>query len=367
MVFAVKSVMGHRLLPAGLAAAMLALGCPCAAWSQNTSQTNSYSSGINVGANGLLPPPSQGGTDAALSATVDATAVANSQLPTQLPSTQGGSLSDTSDSGQLSASPGASGSARSGTSLAITSAGFESQTSQPNWGVGKGWGVPSAAFGMSAPSGAGSLSLGHKTQGAVNPSHSLSNVPAEMTKLRGSGHGSLTIAAGHGSSKPPTGSGLKTLASMSSGSVPGKSNSDKEGDEDSEVGGGAGGGGTYTSDFPDSTKNTAVISPPDLGATPLFSFEPKVGEDFPDLTQREFLKPSLDVRGTSATGQNDEDPYERIERRLNEYRARMYKAQGMKTGSKQDKLSGAALSDPLARRKLENGLTKDALSSGLKP
>ncbi|HTY85254.1 MAG TPA: hypothetical protein VMB19_13615 [Silvibacterium sp.] len=133
------------------------------------------------------------------------------------------------------------------------------------------------------------------------------------------------------------------------------------------MGGGAGGGGTYTSDFPDSTKNTAVISPPDLGATPLFSFEPKVGEDFPDLTQREFLKPSLDVRGTSATGQNDEDPYERIERRLNEYRARMYKAQGMKTGLKQDKLSGAALSDPLARRKLENGLTKDALSSGLKP
>lgn len=51
---------------------------------------------------------------------------------------------------------------------------------------------------------------------------------------------------------------------------------------------------TYTSDFPDSTKRTALVSPPDLGALSPLEWNPHVNVSWPpDLSTGQFLSPSL--------------------------------------------------------------------------
>jgi hypothetical protein len=127
------------------------------------------------------------------------------------------------------------------------------------------------------------------------------------------------------------------------------------------------GNGQYADDFPDSTKNTGVISPPDLGNESPFVFETEVASGFPDLSQREFLKPSYHV-GLKSSSSKTEDLYERIERRLAEYRTEM-KNQQLNNGLKEDKLQGGEESldrySSFSSHSSTQKLKKEAQKSGL--
>ncbi len=52
---------------------------------------------------------------------------------------------------------------------------------------------------------------------------------------------------------------------------------------------------SYTTDFPDSTRGTALISPPDLGTQSPLEWSPELDFSFPDFSQETFLNPSLHV------------------------------------------------------------------------
>lgn len=51
----------------------------------------------------------------------------------------------------------------------------------------------------------------------------------------------------------------------------------------------------YTSDFPDSTEGTALVSPPDPGTQSPLEWSPELDFSFPDFSQETFLNPSLHV------------------------------------------------------------------------
>jgi hypothetical protein len=127
-------------------------------------------------------------------------------------------------------------------------------------------------------------------------------------------------------------------------------------DETQTSGSGESGGGSYTSDFPDSTKGTAVISPSDPAQHPLFLFDTTMNSDFPDMSDREFLKPSLHVGGGGgSSGSNEkQDVYQRIEERLRSYR------EAAEKGSKQGKGGSGAMGIGRASKKTSDagGLKK---------
>ncbi len=52
-------------------------------------------------------------------------------------------------------------------------------------------------------------------------------------------------------------------------------------------------GGVYTGGFPDSTRGTALVSPPDKGTMSPLDWQPGVDFSHHDFAKREFLKPSL--------------------------------------------------------------------------
>ena len=126
-------------------------------------------------------------------------------------------------------------------------------------------------------------------------------------------------------------------------------------------------GGQYSADFPDSTKNTALVSPPDLGNTSPFTFQPVIARGFPDLSDYQFLRPHLHVAPKSMREKEREDVYARVERMLAESRTGLGKQPGIKAGLKEDKLAGSALKTSSSRRKLDQGLKKDGTSVGLLP
>ena len=115
--------------------------------------------------------------------------------------------------------------------------------------------------------------------------------------------------------------------------------------------GSAAGNGQYPSGFPDSTKNMAVINPPDLANDGLFVFSPTVSEGFPDLANYQFLHVTFHVSGGGSSqrgGRQKEDLYRRIERRLKDYReAETPKTNGLKT-EKRSKSSD--LDNPFGRK-----------------
>ena len=56
---------------------------------------------------------------------------------------------------------------------------------------------------------------------------------------------------------------------------------------------------SYSTDFQDSTRGTALISPFDPGTTGPFAFKPEMNAGLPDFSNRIFLSPSLHVGGGS--------------------------------------------------------------------
>jgi hypothetical protein len=58
--------------------------------------------------------------------------------------------------------------------------------------------------------------------------------------------------------------------------------------------------GRYSVDFPDSTRGTALVSPPDLGTLSPLESTPGLRFDLPDFSITQFLSPSLQVGKRSA-------------------------------------------------------------------
>src|SRR5579883_1524105 len=85
--------------------------------------------------------------------------------------------------------------------------------------------------------------------------------------------------------------------------------------------GGGGANPVYTTDFPDSTRNTAILNPPVNSDSPLAGFTPRITAEFPDLSTYQFLRISLNVGAGARSGGQEEDLYTRIERRLEGYKA----------------------------------------------
>lgn len=56
---------------------------------------------------------------------------------------------------------------------------------------------------------------------------------------------------------------------------------------------------SYSDGFQDSTKGTALISPPDPGTSGPFAFNPELNTTLPGFSDRQFLSPSLQVGGGS--------------------------------------------------------------------
>jgi hypothetical protein len=63
-------------------------------------------------------------------------------------------------------------------------------------------------------------------------------------------------------------------------------------------------GATYSADFPDSTRGTALLSPPDSGMASPLNWSPSMTHGFEDLTTRQFLIPSLHA-AHRATGRGE--------------------------------------------------------------
>jgi len=104
----------------------------------------------------------------------------------------------------------------------------------------------------------------------------------------------------------------------------------------------------YTSDFPDSTENSAVLSPPANPDSPLAGFNPQITAQFPDLSTYQFLRPTLNVAVRLSGGQ-EEDLYKRIEHRLNNYRGAEMPVKDMKpSGIKQPNPFGNPFANPFA-------------------
>jgi hypothetical protein len=55
------------------------------------------------------------------------------------------------------------------------------------------------------------------------------------------------------------------------------------------------GSAAYTLDFPDSTRGTALLSPPDTGTISPLDWDPGIDYAFDDFAQRQFLRPTLHV------------------------------------------------------------------------
>jgi hypothetical protein len=103
-----------------------------------------------------------------------------------------------------------------------------------------------------------------------------------------------------------------------------------------------------------------VISPPDQ-ADQLFAFDPMFSPGFADLADREFLVPSLHIKGPSSGFEKKLDVYQRIEQRFRDHRDEPPK-NGMQQGKHG---SGSASKHPFSSESTEkNRLEKKPSTSG---
>ena len=239
-----------------------------------------------------------------------------------------------------------------------------------------GWGVGSSKTGdstfqpgQSTKSGIAQWGLGSSTRGfgsqlgqATGSTVALSHGSKSGGKL--AGRGSPTAPGAHYSVSTSSPGGNKmstpdTSARRSAGHISSSSDS-QERSQLHSANTDKSGAGSYTTDFPDSTRGTAVLSPPDH-ADQLFAFEPMLSTGFPDLADREFLVPSLRVEGPSSGLENKLDVYQRIEQRLRNDRNELQK-KGMQQGKHG---SGSASKNPFSSESNEkNRLEKKPSTFG---
>ncbi len=148
------------------------------------------------------------------------------------------------------------------------------------------FGVPSHGWGLSSPAAGASSMVRAESLPSVNTSGTRSR-RSSLSAQSPSAPSAMSPKSSAGSTKTP-------------------------------VGARSDGSGTYSAGFPDSTKGTAVISPPDGLSSALFNFAPFQPEEATDLNNREFLAPSLQVAGGSGSSSQggQEDIYKKLRKYL---------------------------------------------------
>ena len=304
-------------------------GCACAAWSQVAD------SGL-PSAGSLSPTTGSGGSAGSpLSGAVDASAGGSAISGATKASVSNTSLSSISSSGLMGGAAGGQGSAKGSST-----------------GIGSSFQISSAAW-------RGGSEFGGAARGTARSSAKTSAGNLESARMAGA----QQLGRGMSASSAQKSAITSALASGKAGTAQGSTNAPAQGllaqsgnEEESGAPGkgtAASGAGAYSPDFPDSTKNTGLISPPDASTTSLFAFGAPVSHEFPDLSEHEFLRPTLHVGGGSGGERKKEDLYRRIERRLQEYREADTLNNGLETGKRLGQ-------NPSARKPLDSGL-----SSGL--
>jgi hypothetical protein len=352
-----------------------AFSCSCFAWSQSSGSSQS-TSGVNnpsilssLSSPGSLQPSSA--VDASASAAVPDTNATGSLAGVYVVASVPGAPIYVSNvkSGTKSSALRAMGNGSSESNSSASSFN-ESNFSESNkaWGSESSNAWTSSGFAPKLPA----------EQGAQSPLHELAKASARAIPARGATPTQLTgqAAAVAAAAQHPVilssvaGQNLMYEAasmSLSNGNSSALSNGQEQ--DVSQPGGdqaatGAKGGGSYAEDFPDSTRNTALLSPPDPANTSPFSFTPRLTEQFPDLAQYEFLKLTFHVRasGVSSNPEKREDLYQHIERRLREYE----EGERPKNGLKKEKFRQPSdFENPFSSKTgKEVGLEKDSLSSG---
>jgi hypothetical protein len=247
------------------------------------------------------------------------------------------------DSSVANAGVSATPSALTASDLAASQAGGGSSAHQSAQHLGS-----SLSGGNQSPSATSASRSGSSRGGSLNGLRGAASASSNRSGARQSLHSGQGVAARESSLTGYRSGSSATGAKLSSGQA--KAGLSEEVAARS-VSGSAAGSGQYPTGFPDSTKNMAVISPPDLGNDSLFVFSPAVSEGFPDLANYQFLQPTFHVSGGGASqggGRQKQDLYRRIERRLKEYReAETPKNNGLKT-EKRSKSSD--LDNPFGRK-----------------
>jgi hypothetical protein len=205
---------------------------------------------------------------------------------------------------------------------------------------------PSSAFGVSSAGWGSTPQLTSGFQPApASPQAGFGSIGMASAQPQNPSMTSLAKAAGALANSAPTGDGKhgthSSLSSISQGMAkgtaggaqtpatqpasiisrttqgqPGQTGEGQSGQVRGE--GGGADGASYSAAFPDSTKSTAVLSPPDMADQTVRTVSPSMNFGFPDLTERQFLEPSF--RGTGqSSGEGEQDTFKRIERRLQAY------------------------------------------------
>ena len=315
--------MGKGFAPGRWIIFAVVFGCACAAWSQ------AADSGLPSGA--LSSTTASGGSAGSpLSGAVDASAGDSAISDATKASVSNTSLSSISSSGLMGGAAGGQGSGKGSST-----------------GIGGSFQISSAAW-------RGGSEFGGTARGTARSSTKTSAGNPESARMAGA----QQLGRGMSASSAQKSAITSALASGKVGTTLGSTNAPAQGllaqsgnEEESEapsIGKTSSGAGTYSSDFPDSTKNTGVISPPDASTTSVFTFGASVSHEFPDLTEYEFLRPTLHVGGGSGGEQKKEDLYRRIERRLQEYREADTLKNGLETGKHPSE-------NPFARKPLDSG------------
>ena len=288
-----------------------------------------------------------------------------------------GPASASAGSASMSSAVGSAGAADYSASSSLSDVGVSASVS--NVGVNA---VASGVLANAAPGGRGgresSASIGNSGfsgKSSTGWGQSSSTSTAAVTPSASTGHTSLSAlqgaaSSGAGTAKQLRQAGLRMAASqhamaahgpkgnelepsLSAKISPGKGAVQSSGGEATSAGGGSGSGnGRFSTDFPDSTRNTAAVNPSGFGNDNLFVFEPSLKEGFPDLAEYEFLKPTLHVSGArSFRGtQQQEDLYRRINRRLNEYKQAEVPKNGLKKEKRSQSPMGGGLGNPFGSR-----------------
>ncbi len=295
--------------PARCIALGVALGFAGFALGQSSTNSSLASYGANP-MGSVLPPggsPSGGSSSGGVSGSVDASS------PGITVNDLAGPSGASAVNGAVTAVPtgGGGGSHGSGGQPAAFNAGGSSfQVSSSGWGNRSAMPQPQG-FGASMPS--GSM---HSARGAAKSSSGAA-APASKAALSALGSQNPGIASRLAKQNL---SGAPASTMVPGGHATSSSNSEDSTTSGVTGGQSGGGGSSYTTDFPDSTKGTAMLSPPDLADNPPLTFTPTVNHSFPDLADHEFLKPTLRVSGRySSRKKNNEDLYSRIEDRIRAY------------------------------------------------
>lgn len=210
-------------------------------------------------------------------------------------------------------------------SSAVNGAVLNSQSARSGGGSGRGSAVPSMS-GTTAGESSMSSAAGYTPPGGAAGRTSQGTHGTSLTTAAGSKQAlrsGLSVSSSQASALESAMKGNRLESSLAAQGASGTGLRRSSAAEQTQLKGPSGsqeGGGAYADGFPDSTRNTGGVSPPDPG-TSLFVFDTSFGRGFPDLADYQFLRTSFRVAGRGSSGAQDkEDLYRKIEDRLKEYR-----------------------------------------------